>query len=851
MKHFLTTLLLCGSLLAPEALAQSGDAPSILHYQARLLDSGGSPLSAASLSVTFTLYDAPTGGSVLYTETQSLDVTGGLLSAQIGASTPLNTALFDSSSERWLGITVGADSEMSPRTRMTSVAYALRAASARQADNVDGQDITPNSVSVGGITVIDAAGNWVGNTTGLVGPEGPVGPGGPAGPAGADGPQGPVGPMGPEGPTGPEGPQGAPGADGPIGLPGPAGPEGASPFVLDSGNAVYPTGRVGIGTSTPETKLTVETNTFVNGIEHTDGAVRLATRVTQDDGILGTLTNHGLIFRTNGTSQVFLDELGNLGLGVATPDERLHNGGSYYGKGDIQLFASAGSSAASGTADIKARSNGATANDVSLAFHTTKDQVTTEAVKIQAVGDTLLKFNARVDGSLAVGTGIDTSLGLKVEGTGAFRDEHIAFFKSNGDNADGIAIQLDDAGPLSGANNFISFYNKNAVKKGAISGFDEIEDTVGQLEALDAILLDIALETGGAKTIEDVLSFSNSSYSFDPPAFSKTVDFGKYTVAKDKTYDVLGGIISALTVTLDSEDINLNNQSFNINVPAFTKNLPIPQIIGGTPPSFVDLLKPNHATTDSAFEDLICWALDNGFDAFLTTNPVDLALAAEIWAWTIKCNDGGVIYTSNGGDYAEWLPKADPQANYANGMVVGVRDGKLSLETAGADQIMSITLNPIVLGNQPPEGEEDGYERVGFMGQVPVFVRGGAQAGDYLVPSGLNDGVAVAIAPEDLTAAHMRQVLGRAFEDTRNDRLDMINTLIGVKTNEWAEIFEQHESKLDDQSAELAAQAERIAVLEAQLAQMDDLETRLGDLAALVEANLPVEPAAALASEED
>lgn len=862
MKHFLTTLLLCGSLLAPEALAQSGDAPSILHYQARLLDSGGSPLSAASLSVTFTLYDAPTGGSVLYTETQNLDVTGGLLSAQIGASNPLNTTLFDSGSERWLGITIGSDSEMSPRTRMTSVAYALRAASARQADNVDGQDITPSSVSVGGSTVIDAAGNWVGNSTGLVGPQGPVGPAGPEGPQGLVGPIGPQGPagadgapgatglQGPIGPQGPEGPAGADGAQGPQGVPGVQGPEGASPFTLDAGNAVYPTGRVGIGTTAPASKLTVETNAGTNGLEHTDGSVRLVTRVTANDGVLGTLTNHGLVLRTNGNSQVYLDESGNLGLGVSTPDERLHNGGSYYGKGDVQLFASSGSNATSGTADIKARSNSVSANDVSLAFHTTKDQVTTEALKIQAVGDTVMKFNARVDGQFAVGSSVDTDLALKVEGTGAFRGEHLAYFKSNGDNADGIAIQLDDAGQLSGQNNFISFYNKGNTRKGAIRGFDELEDTLTQLAELDAILQDIAAEVGGAATIEDILDFSNSEFSFDPPSFTKTVDFGKFTVAKDKSYNILGSL-GSLFVDLDSEDINLNNESFNINVPAFTKNLPIPSIIGSNPKSFVELLEPAYAGENSAVKDLICWALANGFGGLVTADPLDIALAANVWEWTVKCTDGGVIYTSNGGDYAEWLPKADPEANYANGMVVGVHDGQISLETEGADQIMSITLNPIVLGNQPPEGEEDGYERVGFMGQVPVFVRGGAKAGDYLVPSGLNDGMAVAIAPKDLTAGHMRQILGRAFEDTRNDRIDMINTLIGVKTNEWAEIFEQHESKLDDQSAELAAQAERIAELEAQLVQMGDLESRLGDLAALVEANLPVEPAAALASEDN
>jgi hypothetical protein len=860
MKHLLTTLLLCGSLLAPEALAQSGDAPSILHYQARLLDSGGSPLSAASLSVTFTLYDAPTGGNVLYTETQSLDVTGGLLSAQIGASTPLNTALFDSGSERWLGITIGSDSEMSPRTRMTSVAYALRAASARQADNVDGQDITPSSVSVGGSTVIDAAGNWVGNSTGLVGPQGPVGPAGPAGPeglvgpigpqgpAGADGAPGATGPQGPIGPQGPEGPAGADGAPGAEGVPGLPGPEGASPFTLDSGNAVFPTGRVGIGTSAPETKLTVETSTGTNGIEHTDGITRLATRVN-GEGIIGTLSDHPLRFVTGNTGRVWISEQGNVGFGESDPGYNIHNNGSYYGRGDVQLFAHDGEG--NTQARITARSDDPENLEGELALRVTTGGIAQNALVLRPDGDAEFpNGEVEISQNLGIGTSPAGGLLLDVRGTGTFRGEHVAYFRSDADNADGIAIQLEDAGPLSGQNNFLSFYNKNANRKGAIRGFDEFEDTLNQLAELEAILQDIAAEVGGAATIEDILDFTSSDFTFDPPSFSKTVDFGNFTVAKDKSYNILGSL-GSLFVDLDSEDINLNNKSFNIKVPEFTKALPIPSIIGSNPKSFVELLEPNYAANNSAVEDLICWALANGFGGLITTNPLDIALAANVWEWTVNCTHGGVIYTSNGGDYAEWLPKADPQANYANGMVVGVHDGKISLDTEGADQIMSITLNPIVLGNQPPEGEEDGYERVGFMGQVPVFVRGGAKAGDYLVPSGLNDGMAVAIAPEDLTAGHMRQILGRAFEDTRDDRIDMINTLIGVKTNEWAEIFEQHESKLNDQSAELAAQAERIAELETQLAQLGDLESRLGDLAALVEANLPIEPAAALASDEN
>ena len=160
------------------------------------------------------------------------------------------------------------------------------------------------------------------------------------------------------------------------------------------------------------------------------------------------------------------------------------------------------------------------------------------------------------------------------------------------------------------------------------------------------------------------------------------------------------------------------------------------------------------------------------------------------------------------------------------GQVVGVHAGRISKRTEGAEQIMSVSLAPIVLGNTPPTGEEDDWEKVGFMGQVPVLVVGGCKAGDFLVPSGDDDGVAVAVAPRDLRVHHMRLVLGRAFEDSENDRVDLVNTLIGVKTNEWATLFEHQaeqladaESRLDDQGETIDALLARMESLEAQLAQ--------------------------------
>src|SRR5262249_5532638 len=140
----------------------------------------------------------------------------------LGSTTSLPTDLF-AGGDRWLGLKVGVDSEMTPRLRVVSTAFA------RAAADVPGGDITPNSVTINGVPVIDASGQRVRSPTGLQGPQGPTGA---TGPAGASGPQGLQGVQGPQGLQGPTGATGATGATGPAGATGaqgdvgPAGPQG-------------------------------------------------------------------------------------------------------------------------------------------------------------------------------------------------------------------------------------------------------------------------------------------------------------------------------------------------------------------------------------------------------------------------------------------------------------------------------------------------------------------------------------------------------------------------------------------------------------------------------------------------
>ena len=94
----------------------------------------------------------------------------------------------------------------------------------------------------------------------------------------------------------------------------------------------------------------------------------------------------------------------------------------------------------------------------------------------------------------------------------------------------------------------------------------------------------------------------------------------------------------------------------------------------------------------------------------------------------------GVTYGSGGADYAEYLPKYDPSEMFAYGEIVGVLNGQISKRFIEADHYMVVSKAPMILGNDPgdPEAEAD-FEKVAFMGQVPVKVKGDVESGDFIL----------------------------------------------------------------------------------------------------------------------
>ena len=205
-SHLVRGALLTVAALALPAIASAQSAPNLLHFQANLKDASAVPLNG-NQSLTCSIYATSSGGSALWTETQTVNAVDGLVNAVLGDTTSLPTNLFDNNS-RWLEVQVNADPAMTPRIRLAAAPYA------RAAADVPDADITPNSVTINGFPVINSNGDWIGNPTGLAGPAGPAGATGPQGPQGDAGPQGPQGDPGVAGPTGPIGPTGATGPAG-------------------------------------------------------------------------------------------------------------------------------------------------------------------------------------------------------------------------------------------------------------------------------------------------------------------------------------------------------------------------------------------------------------------------------------------------------------------------------------------------------------------------------------------------------------------------------------------------------------------------------------------------------------
>ncbi len=152
--------------------------PDQIAHEGLLFDPGGRRLSGEH-DLRLRLWDQLEGGGLLFEETHpNVSFHNGYYSLQIGSREPLRPELMWA--DLFLSIGLDGAEDLSPRIPILKLPGALVTEEARSFEG----PVHPDSLSVGGVQVINAQGIWVGDDQDLSGPQGAVGPEGEQGPAG-------------------------------------------------------------------------------------------------------------------------------------------------------------------------------------------------------------------------------------------------------------------------------------------------------------------------------------------------------------------------------------------------------------------------------------------------------------------------------------------------------------------------------------------------------------------------------------------------------------------------------------------------------------------------------------------
>jgi hypothetical protein len=185
-------------------------------------------------------------------------------------------------------------------------------------------------------------------------------------------------------------------------------------------------------------------------------------------------------------------------------------------------------------------------------------------------------------------------------------------------------------------------------------------------------------------------------------------------------------------------------------------------------------------------------------------------LLGESITWGVKIREEiGVTYASGAGDYAEWLPRKAGERDLSFGEIVGVYGGQVSLSTEdNPSHLLVVSRQPILLGNTPQPVEKAGFEKIAFMGQVQVRVAGPVSPGDYILPSGNNDGLGIAVRPVDIKSGDYARIIGVAWEAGRGDMpFHFINTAVGINANDLSKKVDKLNRRLENILAFLEGKA--------------------------------------------
>ena len=141
-------------------LFEANAVPLQLTQQGRLLDGSGASVTGVH-TLTFRVYTASTGGSVLWSESLSVQFNNGYYATVLGTDTQNNALDSDTllNYPVYLEVQLDANAPMTPRQSVTSAPYAQIAGIA---ESVLGGSVDADNISIQGSPVIDATGTWVG-----------------------------------------------------------------------------------------------------------------------------------------------------------------------------------------------------------------------------------------------------------------------------------------------------------------------------------------------------------------------------------------------------------------------------------------------------------------------------------------------------------------------------------------------------------------------------------------------------------------------------------------------------------------------------------------------------------------
>jgi hypothetical protein len=356
------------------------------------------------------------------------------------------------------------------------------------------------------------------------------------------------------------------------------------------------------------------------------------------------------------------------------------------------------------------------------------------------------------------------SAGFKFRGEGTAEGAHTATFYNPSASGNGVKIRINAANPVN-ANNFVTFTNSSDV-------------SVGRIE-------------GQASSAE----FTNSDqYNRELALYNYIIDMAQGNEDQAETQLAIGISGSAL------EAVHTGLSWADVGARAACGSSPFTLNCVGLSAAGVAYAVANVAK-------LAKYALDiASFVTQYTAAQGSVQSASELKQnWTCNRNQNIVVtYESGAGDYAEWLPKSDIKEKFIASDIVGVKNGRITKNTSDIDQTMVISMKPIVLGNTPDQGREKEFEKVAFMGQVPVRVIGKVNLGDFILPSGGNNGLGIAKNPRDMSPMEYRKIVGVAWTESKSETgVNVINVAVGLNHNATAGVIEAQNTKLSNIEKEL------------------------------------------------